>query len=108
MDLLNIYLLVQEFYAIEAIAAMVSVNQGSNFEPMRHSHSRWYRDFHDFRDEYIIRFASAIYDYTVSVVAAELRHCKGQASQYIRITIHRGCQEMRYIRIVLPIKTMIF
>jgi len=84
MDLLNIYLLVQEFYAIEAISAMLSVNQGSNFEPLRHSHSRWSRDFHDFRDEYIIRFASAIYDYTVSVVAAELRHCKGQASQYIK------------------------
>jgi len=84
MVLLNIYLLVQEFYAIEAISAMLSVNQGSNFEPMRHSHSRWYRDFHDFRDEYIIRFASAIYDYTVSVVAAELRHGQERATQYIK------------------------
>jgi len=83
MDLLNIYLLVQEFYAIEAISAMLSVNQGSNFEPMRHSHSRWYGDFHDFRAEYIIKFASAIYDYTVSVVAAELRHCRERASQYM-------------------------
>jgi len=84
MKLLNIYLLVQEFYAIEAIYAMLSVNKGNNFEPMRHSHSRWHMDYNDFRDKYISKFASAIYDYTVLVVAAELRHCKNQASQYIR------------------------
>ncbi|RFZ76108.1 hypothetical protein DS742_25375 [Lacrimispora amygdalina] len=84
MELLNIYYLVQEFYAIEAIFALLSTNPGSNFEPMRYSHSRWYRDFHDFRDEYILKFASAIYDYTVSVVAAELRHCRSKASQYLK------------------------
>lgn len=84
MKLLNIYFLVQEFYAIEAISALLSANQGNNLEPMRHSHSRWYRDFHDFRDEYILKFASAIYDYTISVVAAELRHCRSKASQYIQ------------------------
>lgn len=83
MDLLNIYLCVQEFYAIEAISAMLSL-KGSNFEPMRHSHSRWHRDFSDFRNEYINKFASAIYDYTVSVVAAELRHCNQKASHYLK------------------------
>lgn len=84
MKLLNIYCLVQEFYAIEAISALLSSNHDSNLEPMRHSHSRWYCDFCDFRDTYILKFASAIYDYTVSVVAAELRHCRSQASQYIQ------------------------
>lgn len=84
MKLLNIYCLVQEFYAIEAISALLSSNQGSHLEPMRHSHSRWFRDFCDFRDTYILKFASAIYDYTILVVAAELRHCRSQASQYIQ------------------------
>lgn len=84
MKLLNIYCLVQEFYAIEAISALLSFNQGSHLEPMRHSHSRWFHDFSDFWNEYILKFASAIYDYTVSVVAAELRHCRLKASQYIQ------------------------
>ena len=83
MDPINIQLLVQEFFAFEAISAMLATNQCSNFEPMRHSHSRWYRDFNYFRDEYINKFASAIFDYTVLVVAAELRHCRDKASQYI-------------------------
>jgi len=84
MRLLSIYILVQEFYAIEAIVAMLSGTQDNNFEPMRHSHSRWYRDFNNFRNEYITKFASAIFDYTVLVVAAELRHCKKWASQYLK------------------------
>jgi hypothetical protein len=83
MDLLNIHLLAQEFYALEAVSALLSVSQNNSFEPMRHSHSRWRRDFDDFRNEYNQKFASAIFDYTVSVVAAELRHCKNRASQYI-------------------------
>ena len=84
MSLMNISFLVQEFYAVEAISALISVNQSGNFEPMRHSHSRWYRDFCDFRNEYISKFASAIFDYTVLVVAAELRHCNERASYYIK------------------------
>ena len=84
MNLLNIHLLVQEFYAIEAMTALLSSQQNNRLEPMRHSHSRWHQDFHDFRSEYINCFASAIYDYTVLVVAAELRHCYDQSSQYIR------------------------
>ena len=83
MDLLNIHLLAQEFYALEAVSALLSGTRDNNFEPMRHSHSRWRRDFDDFRNEYNRRFASAIFDYTVLVVAAELRHCKDKASQYI-------------------------
>jgi len=83
MKELSIYVLVQEFYALEAISAMLFVNNHNNFEPMKHSHSRWYRDFNTFRDEYIRRFANAIFDYTVLVVAGELRHCTSKASHYI-------------------------
>ena len=84
MSLMNIGLLVQEFYAIEAISAMVTRTRYNHFEPMRHSHCRWYQDFSDFRNEFITKFASAIYDYTVLVVAAELRHCDQKASHYIK------------------------
>lgn len=83
MSLMNIYNLVQEFYAIEAVSAMLTGAQYSKFEPMRQSHSRWYHDFSSFRDEFINRFSSAIYDYTVLVVAAELRYCKCKASHYL-------------------------
>lgn len=102
MDLLNIHVLVQEFYALEAIMAMLSENQSNHLEPMRHSHSRWHSDFHDFRDEYIRRFASAIFDYTVLTVAGELRHCRRHASHYIegyytgaqgRNDVYKGCFE---------------
>lgn len=102
MELLNIHYLVQEFYAIEAITAMLAVKRNNRFEPMRHSHSRWYRDFTDFRNEYIKQFASVIYDYTAMVVAAELRHCRDKASYFIngyygsdmsRDSVYHGCTE---------------
>lgn len=80
---MNIGLLVQEFYSIEAISGMITGTQYSHFEPMRHSHCRWYQDFSGFRNEFIAKFASAIYDYTVLAVAAELRHCNQKASHYI-------------------------
>ncbi len=83
MDLMDIDLLVREFYAIEAMAAMILGEQYSSFCPMRHSHSRWYSDFTDFQESYIAKFASAIYDYTALVVAAELRHGKWKASHHI-------------------------
>lgn len=102
MDLMNIQLLVQEFYAIEAITAMLSLKYNS-FEPMRHSHSRWYRDFSDFRDEYTIKFASAIYDYTVSVVSAELRHCRDKASKYIKEYYNSWDQSREEVYDVSPV-----
>ena len=83
MKALSIYVLVQEFYALEAITAILTLEKHNKFEPMKHSHSRWYRDFNAFRDEYIYRFANAIFDYTVLVVAGELRHCASKASHYI-------------------------
>ena len=82
--LLDIRQLVQEFYAMEAVSAMIQGNQYSCFQPMRHSHSRWHSDFMEFQKTYISQFAAAIYDYTVLVVAAELRHGKRQASRYIK------------------------
>ena len=82
--LLDISQLVQDLYAIEAVSAMVQGDQYSCFQPMRHSHSRWYSDFTEFQKRYISQFAAAIYDYTVLVVAAELRHGKRRASRYIK------------------------
>lgn len=84
MDLMNIELLVQEFYAIEALLAISSNKQYGNFQPFRHSHHRWSRDFEGFRDAFISKLASAIYDYTVLAVAAELRHCRKKSSYYIK------------------------
>lgn len=100
MSLLDIGLLVQEFYAIEAVYAMIFATQYSHLEPMRHSHYRWYQDFIGFRNEFITKFAAAIYDYTVLVVAAELRHCSAKASHCIsgyyhsslfRDVVYRDC-----------------
>lgn len=84
MDRMDIFQLVQEFYAMEALSAMLLVNQNSRFLPLRHSHERWYRDFSDFRSKYIAKFSAAIFDYTALVVAAELRHGRKKASHYLK------------------------
>lgn len=83
MDVMNIYLLVQEFYAIEALSALVIANEENTFEPLRPSHERWKQDFDSFRDNFTKQLAASIFDYTVLAVAGELRHCKERASQYI-------------------------
>ena len=84
MELMNISLLVQEFYAIEAVYAMLAGKGYGDYDPFRHSHARWYADFTAFRSAYISQFASAIYDYTALVVAAELRHARDKASYYLK------------------------
>lgn len=84
MPNMDIYLLVQEFYAIEAMSVMLGQDEYGDFQPMRHSHDRWYRDFQEFRDRYTSQLATAIYDYTVLAVAAELRHACRCASHCIR------------------------
>lgn len=83
MKILNILVLIQEFYAIEAVVSLLATSENGRFEPMRHSHARWSRDFQDFRMNFAENLAAAIYDYTVLVVAGELRHCKGRATQYL-------------------------
>lgn len=97
---LDVYLLAWEFYAIEAISVMLGRSEYGDFQPMHHSHSRWYQDFQEFRNRYVSQFALAIYDYTVLAVAAEMRHAKTQASHsmrdyfrgvYERDAIYRDC-----------------
>lgn len=90
MDRMDIFQLVQEFYAMEALAAMLLVNQNSHFNPMRHSHERWQQDFSDFRTQYIEKFAAAIFDYTALVVAAELRHGRKRASHHLKTYYDSG------------------
>lgn len=82
---MDIFELVQEFYAMEALSAMLMANQDRSFDSWRHSHARWFQDFSDFRDRYITNFAAAIFDYTASVVAAELRHGRKRASQHLKV-----------------------
>ena len=93
---LYISALVKEFYAIEAVLALITVNTDNKFEPLRHSHNKWYRDFTSFRDEYIRKLAAAIYDYTVMAVAAEMRHGRKRSSQYI-LGCYGGCVERNEI-----------
>lgn len=106
---MDIQILVQEFYAIEAVDALIH-SAGSSLEPMRHSHERWLSDLYSFRDQYISQMAAAIYDYTVLVVAAEMRHCNARASQYIegyydayssRNRVYRDCTVYRAQDILL-------
>ena len=83
MELMNINLLVQEFYAIEAVSAMLSAKGYGCFDPARRSHALWYSDFMEFRSNFSAKLASAIYDYTALVVAAELRHAREKAAYYL-------------------------
>lgn len=39
---LDVYLLAWEFYTLEAISVMLGRSEYGDFQPMRHSHSRWY------------------------------------------------------------------
>lgn len=80
--MLDIMLLVKEFYALEALYVEILLGNDC-FEPFRHSHARWNRDFQLFRDAFIQNLAAAIYDYTVLVVAGELRHGNGKATYKI-------------------------
>lgn len=81
---IDISYLVREFYAIEAVISLLLMEGGNNFVPYMHSHERWKRDFFVFREEFTRSFADAIYDYTVLVVAGELRHAKRRATHYLR------------------------
>lgn len=54
---LDVYLLAWEFYTLEAISVMLGRSEYGDFQPMRHSHSRWYQDFQEFRNRYVSQFA---------------------------------------------------
>lgn len=71
---------VNEFYCIMAIDAIL-VKDG-NLEPFKHSHDRWYSDYVEYRQMYIDKLESAIFDYTVTVVGGELRHGYQRAEYY--------------------------
>jgi len=77
----DVFLAIKEFYAIEALTAVVQVE--NKLEPFRHSHARWSEDFAVFKNLYYKKLAEIIYDYTVTVVAGEMRHGYSQASSYI-------------------------
>lgn len=76
---LNIIYLAEEFYALEAISCLLSGKDSSNFMPFRHSHEKWRSDFEDYRARFNAQLAQTIFDYTVLVVGAELRHSELQS-----------------------------
>ena len=95
----DVFLAIKEFYAIEALTAVVQVE--NKLEPFRHSHVRWSEDFAAFKTLYYKKLAEIIYDYTVTVVAGEMRHGYSQASLYIwgyydddtkRASVYEECQ----------------
>lgn len=76
MDILT---LGRSFYVVQALDA--TILNPAKFEPFRHSHARFQRDFATYKKWFIRNLAKAMHDYTATVVAGELRHA-GIQSQY--------------------------
>lgn len=74
---MNILALARSFYVVQALEA--ATLNAAKFEPFRHSHARFQNDFTLYKNWFIKKLARAMHDYTTTVVAGELRHCKGQA-----------------------------
>lgn len=83
-DRMNIQSLVEEFYAIESIMVLLSDKTVSGFNPARHSHIKWEKEFNEFRTAFNSTFAEAIHDYTALVVAGEMRHARKHSTMYIK------------------------
>lgn len=80
---MDIQSLVVQFYTLEAMSCLLMSKELSNFEPFRHSHFRWRRDFDDYKTLFITKFSEALYDYTVLVLAGEMRHAINYATHSI-------------------------
>jgi len=72
----NMLYAVEEFYSFEALLASAQV------EEFRHSHAKWKEDFELLRTSYNQNLANIIFDYTVMVVASEMRYGHIKASHY--------------------------
>ena len=79
---INILYAARDFYALEALSAMLFDANSNHFDPARHSHVFWFDAFTEFRNLYASKLATAIFDYTVSVAAGEMRPAKTDASVY--------------------------
>ena len=80
---IDIFQAAKDFYALEAMVALLCDKNKNDFEAFRPSHARWYRDFIAYRNEYVENLANAIFDYTAIVVAGEMRHAQASASSYL-------------------------
>jgi hypothetical protein len=80
---INILFAARDFYALEALSATLCDAKENAFDPARHSHVFWFDAFTEFRNAYAAKLATAIFDYTVSVAAGEMRHAKTEATRYI-------------------------
>ena len=88
MNEIRIFEAIQEVYFLESLEALIL--SGKKYESFRHSHERFMQDFQRFKTEYYSKIANAIFDYTVKVVAAELRHCKQHSMHYLSSYIDSG------------------
>lgn len=79
MSAIRIELLVKEFYGI---LSLETFTLSPNFEEFKHSHQKWYEDFINYKNVYATKFAAMIYDYTVKVVAGEMRHARRHGTIY--------------------------
>lgn len=84
---INVFPCIREFYNLEAVEALASVDE------YKIGHERWAYDFNAYRGEYNAKLAEAIYDYTVLVCAGETRHANSSSRYFhprIYHTMDRG------------------
>ena len=88
---------VQDFYGLMSLDALVLLD--NTYEPFRHSHAKWRREYDEYRANYIKRLADLIYDYTVTVVGGELRHGNRQSTHYVK-DLSQGGYRAEYYPII--------
>ena len=65
---LNIEVVCKEFYALQAIEAIMYVEYG------RHSHDKWTQDFYAYKESFESKISEMFRDYLALIVLGELRH----------------------------------
>ena len=71
----NITAICEEFYAIQAIEAIMSTEFG------KHSHDKWLKDFYEYKESFESKIAEMFRDYLALIVLGELRHCSGYSEK---------------------------
>lgn len=77
---IDIYQAVRLFYALQALKLKISM--ASNFNLFYRSHEKLWEDINKFQAKFEQNLATAIHDYTVLVVAGEMRHAKRHCTRY--------------------------
>lgn len=77
---IDIYQAVRLFYALQALKLKISM--APKFNLFYRSHKKLWDDITEFQTKYEKNLATAIHDYTVIVVAGEMRHAHRHCSRY--------------------------